>query len=48
MITIKSVAYAESRLKDVAKIQGNQEVFLFGTGLVVGLNATGDRKNTQF
>ena len=43
-----TTADAESRLKDVARIQGNQEVFIVGTGLVIGLNGTGDGKNTQF
>ena len=33
------------RVKDIAEIQGIHEAYLFGTGLVVGLNGTGDSKN---
>jgi flagellar P-ring protein FlgI len=38
----------EVRLKDVARIQGVRENELFGYGLVVGLNGTGDRDGTIF
>ncbi len=39
---------AEVRVKDVAKIQGVQEVQLVGYGLVVGLRGTGDKQRTVF
>lgn len=37
-----------SRLKDVARVEGFRSNQLFGYGLVVGLNGTGDRQNTEF
>jgi len=36
------------RLKDVAHIAGFRSNQLFGYGLVVGLNGTGDKQNTEF
>ena len=36
------------RLKDVASIQGEMSIPLVGYGLVVGLNKTGDRRQTIF
>jgi flagellar P-ring protein precursor FlgI len=36
------------RLKDVAHIDGFRANQLFGYGLVVGLNGTGDKQNTEF
>jgi flagellar P-ring protein precursor FlgI len=39
---------ATGRLKDVASLQGVQPVPLIGYGLVVGLNKTGDRRQTMF
>jgi flagellar P-ring protein precursor FlgI len=41
-------AAGASRLKDVATIQGAQQTPLIGYGLVVGLNKTGDRRQTIF
>jgi flagellar P-ring protein precursor FlgI len=38
----------EVRVKDVAKIQGVRDNELFGYGLVIGLNGTGDKAGTQF
>jgi flagellar P-ring protein precursor FlgI len=38
----------EARLKDVASIQGAAATPLIGYGLVVGLNKTGDRRQTIF
>lgn len=43
-----SVASAEARVKDIAKIYGVRENELFGYGLVVGLNGTGDRQQVTF
>jgi len=37
-----------SRLKDVAQVEGYRANQIFGYGLVVGLNGTGDRQNTEF
>jgi len=41
-------AASNVRVKDVAKINGVQELQVFGYGLVVGLAGTGDRSNTIF
>jgi len=41
-------SWADVRLKDVAVIRDQREVQLLGYGLMVGLNGTGDGKNTQF
>lgn len=41
-------AGAEVRVKDIAKVQGVRENELFGYGLVVGLNGTGDRAQVTF
>jgi flagellar P-ring protein precursor FlgI len=37
-----------ARLKDLAHVAGFRSNQLFGYGLVVGLNGTGDRQNTEF
>jgi flagellar P-ring protein FlgI len=37
-----------ARLKDVAHVEGFRSNQLFGYGLVVGLNGTGDKQNTEF
>ena len=39
---------AAVRLKDVATVQGPADMPLVGYGLVVGLNKTGDRRQTIF
>src|SRR5688500_5661711 len=39
---------AASRVKDVASVQGAAATPLIGYGLVVGLNKTGDRRQTIF
>jgi len=41
-------AAMEVRVKDIARIQGVRENELFGYGLVVGLNGTGDKAGTLF
>ena len=42
-------ALAESRIKDLANVEGVRENMLIGYGLVVGLDGTGDRiRNTPF
>lgn len=37
-----------ARVKDLAHVEGFRSNQLFGYGLVVGLNGTGDRQNTEF
>ncbi|MBI5416524.1 flagellar basal body P-ring protein FlgI [Candidatus Poribacteria bacterium] len=39
---------ADSRIKDIAQIEGIRENVLIGYGIVVGLNGTGDGQNTLF
>jgi flagellar P-ring protein precursor FlgI len=39
---------SSSRLKDIASLQGVSPVPLVGYGLVVGLNKTGDKRQTIF
>lgn len=41
-------ADSATRLKDIASIQGVESVQLIGYGLVVGLNKTGDKRQTIF
>ena len=43
-----SFVSADVRLKDVAYIKDQKEIQLKGPGLVMGLNGSGDGKNTQF
>ena len=43
-----SLPAAASRIKDVAHVEGFRSNQVFGYGLVVGLNGTGDRQNTEF
>ncbi|MBI4650708.1 flagellar basal body P-ring protein FlgI [Candidatus Desantisbacteria bacterium] len=47
-ILIFTNVYAESRIKDIAKIDGIRDNMLIGYGIVVGLNGTGDGQNTMF
>ena len=42
------VAWAETRLKDLVSIEGIRDNQLVGYGLVVGLNGTGDSRQTVF
>ena len=42
------VPAATTRIKDIAKFQGVRDNQLIGYGLVVGLNKTGDRRQTYF
>ncbi len=43
-----TLASANARIKDVARVQGVRDNQLLGYGLVVGLNKTGDRRQTIF
>jgi len=47
-ILANSFAAANVRIKDVAKINGVEDLQIYGYGLVVGLAGTGDRTNTIF
>jgi flagellar P-ring protein precursor FlgI len=40
-------AWAQVRVKDVARVQGVRDNSLYGYGLVVGLNGTGDRSTSS-
>jgi flagellar P-ring protein precursor FlgI len=44
--TLVDRASAGARLKDIVTIEGVRENPLIGYGLVVGLNGTGDRRQT--
>jgi flagellar P-ring protein precursor FlgI len=46
-LAIPSLSFAE-RVKDLASIAGVRSNQLFGYGLVVGLNGTGDRQQAIF
>jgi flagellar P-ring protein precursor FlgI len=47
-IVFASLTDAAVRVKDIARIHGETEIDLFGYGLVIGLDGTGDSKGTQF
>jgi flagellar P-ring protein precursor FlgI len=46
LISTLSPAFAGSRLKDLARLQGLESTKLIGYGLVVGLDATGDTRRS--
>lgn len=43
-----TLSQAQTRLKDIARVEGSGAVTLIGYGLVIGLNGTGDRYRTPF
>jgi flagellar P-ring protein precursor FlgI len=43
-----SVTFSGTRLKELASLEGVRDNQLMGYGLVVGLNGTGDKKQTVF
>ncbi len=47
-VAVQASADSPTRLKDVATLQGSASTPLLGYGLVVGLNKTGDRRQTIF
>jgi flagellar P-ring protein precursor FlgI len=47
-ISVNLFAASSVRIKDVAKINGVEDLQVYGYGLVVGLAGTGDRTNTVF
>lgn len=48
LVALSPAAQAQVRVKDVASLNGYQPVPLVGYGLVIGLNKTGDRRQTMF
>lgn len=42
-----SAAFAEARIKDVARVLGIRDNSLYGYGLVIGLNGTGDKSSSS-
>lgn len=48
MVLLSTTAAFGARLKDIADIEGVRGNQLFGYGLVVGLNGTGDGRNVEF
>lgn len=42
------VAVRAERIKDIAQVEGFRTNQLFGYGLIVGLDGTGDKQNTEF
>src|SRR5262249_26769499 len=48
IVAVPAAAGGEARLKDVAALQGVGPTPLIGYGLIVGLNKTGDRRQTIF
>jgi len=47
VVALSSGAAAEVRVKDIARVQGVRDNSLYGYGLVVGLNGTGDKSRTS-
>src|SRR5579872_4278489 len=45
---ISIAAHAATRLKDIITLEGVRDNQLMGYGLVVGLNGTGDKRQTVF
>lgn len=48
LLALPAGAVAQVRVKDVASLDGYRTIPLIGYGLVVGLNKTGDRRQTVF
>src|SRR5260370_11167551 len=48
LIITAATATAETRLKDLVTLEGVRDNQLVGYGLVVGLNGTGDKRQTVF
>jgi flagellar P-ring protein precursor FlgI len=48
VLLLTNTAMAASRLRELANVEGVRENQLIGYGLVVGLNGTGDRRQTLF
>jgi len=41
-LTLTCIAFSTARIKDIANFRGVRDNQLFGIGIVVGLNGTGD------
>ncbi len=48
IVTTASVCESAVKLRDMADVEGIRDNQLFGYGLVVGLNGTGDKSGTEF
>jgi flagellar P-ring protein precursor FlgI len=48
LLTVRSAQPAGTRLKEVASLEGVRDNQLMGYGVVVGLNGTGDKRQTVF
>ena len=48
LLTLNHSAHAVVKIKDLASVDGIRENQIFGYGLVVGLNGTGDKDQTKF
>jgi flagellar P-ring protein FlgI len=48
LLLISSAAVAATRLKELVRVEGVRDNQLIGYGIVVGLNGTGDRRQTVF
>lgn len=44
---LASAAFAEARVKDVARVLGIRDNSLYGYGIVIGLNGTGDKSSSS-
>jgi len=47
-LSFKTMAEVKVRIKDVARLEKLEEIQLFGYGLIVGLNGTGDKRGATF
>lgn len=47
-LSFKTMAEVKVRIKDVARLAKLEEIQLFGYGLIVGLNGTGDKRGVTF
>ncbi len=48
LLAFSSPADGAARIKDITKLQSENEMDLLGYGLIIGLDGTGDGKGTQF
>lgn len=45
---VSSVSHAAVKIRDLAQVEGIRDNQLYGLGVVVGLNGSGDKNNTEF
>ncbi len=48
LLMLAPAAESSARIKDIARLQSENEADLLGYGLIIGLDGTGDGKGTQF